>query len=140
LRADTTDVAFRLLLSLGELWEGMQRADIDPTKRGLHLTKEYLGGYTRYCAGTGAHPCLIVEWNESSRHLRILRSEEWPGFEATISATVAYVRQEARERGLIEVLDGAFVKACEDSRPARRTVVHTSMYPREALAAASRRA
>ena len=137
MRADTSDVAFRLLLSLGELWEGMQRADIDPTKRGLHLTKEYLGGYTRYCAGTGARPCLIVEWNESSRHLRVLRCEDWPGFEAAISATVAYVREEARACGIIDALDSAFVKACQDTRPVRRTIVHAAgtPRPRQALAA-----
>jgi len=128
------------LLSLGELWEGIQRADIDPTTRGLHLTKEHLGGYTRFCAGSGARPGLIVEWNESSRHLRVLRCEEWPGFEATISATVAHVREAARGRGILDVLDAVFVKACQDTRPVRRTIVHTSATPREALATAARRA
>ena len=139
-RADTSDVAFRLLLSLGEVWEGIQRANIDPTKRGLHLTKEHLGGYTRYCAGAGAKPDLIVEWNESSRHLRVLRCEEWSGFEATISATVAYVREEARGRGILDVLDAVFVRACQDTRSVRRTIVHTASTPRQALAAVGRRA
>ncbi len=124
MRADTSDVAFRLLLALGDLWEGLQRAGLDPAGRGLHLTTEYLGGYTRLCAGPGSHPRMIVEWNESSRHLRVLRCEEWPGFEAAVSSTVAYVRSESRLRGLLEVVDGAFMKACQEPElPARRTVV-----------------
>ncbi len=123
-RADTTDVAFRLLISLGELWEGLCRAGIDPTEHGLHVCMEYLGGYTRYSAGPGSHARLIVEWNESSRHLRVLRCEDWPGFEATVSATVAAVRKAARVKGLLEVVDAAFVQACaEPCPPARRTVV-----------------
>jgi hypothetical protein len=126
-RADTSDVAFRLLLALGELWEGLERASIDPTSRGLHLTQEYLGGYTRYSAGPASHPRLVFEWNESSRHLRVLRCEEWTGFEATISATVGAVRAEARSRGLIGTVDKSFVKACEEPQPARRTVVSTGL-------------
>jgi len=122
--ADTTDVAFRLLIALGELWEGLNRAGLDPARRGLHLTKEYLGGYTRFCAGPGSHPRLIVEWNESSRHLRVLRCEEWPGFEATVSATVGFIRHEARAKGILDIVDAAFMKACEEpTSPGRRTVV-----------------
>lgn len=136
LRTDTSDVAFRLLLALGELWDGLYRANIDPTSRGLHLTKEYLGGYTRYSAGPGSHPRLVVEWNESSRHLRVLRCGEWPGFEAMISATVAFVRAEARARGLIDRVDPAFVHACQDPLPVRRTVVSaTSASSSRAVAA-----
>jgi hypothetical protein len=127
LRADTSDVAFRLLLALGEIWDGLERASIDPTSRGLHMTQEYLGGYTRYSAGPGSHPRLVVEWNESSRHLRVLRCGDWPGFEAMISSTVAAVRAEARLRGLIDVVDRAFMKACEPPAPARRTVVSTAV-------------
>lgn len=123
LRTDTSDVAFRLLLALGELWDGLCRAKIDPTARGLHLTQEHLGGYTRYSAGPASHARLVVEWNESSRHLRVLRTEEWPGFEATISATVAHVRSEARSRGLIDMVDPCFLRACQDCAPIRRTVV-----------------
>ena len=76
MRADTSDVAFRLLLALGEIWEGLERANIDPTCRGLHLTQEPLGGYTRYSAGPSSTPRLIVEWNESSRHLRVIRCND----------------------------------------------------------------
>lgn len=123
MRADTSDVAFRLLLALGELWEGLERAQIDPTCRGLHLTQQFLGGYTRYSAGPGSHPRLVVEWNESSRHLRVLRCAEWVGFDATISATVAAVRAEARARGLIDTVDRSFLKACQEPQPARRTVL-----------------
>ena len=123
MRADTCDVAFRLLLGLGELWEGLQRAGIEPSRKGLHLTKEYLGAYDRIAAGPGSHPRLIVEWNESSRHLRVLRCDDWPRFEAEVSTTVAYVRAEARTRGLIDVVDATFVKACQEPAPARRTVV-----------------
>ena len=122
MRADTSDVAFRLLLALGDLWEGLTRASIDPTSKGLHLTKEYLGGYTRYSAGAASNPRLVVEWNESSRHLRVLRCGEWPGFEATVSATVAHVRTEARARGISDVVDAAFVRACQEQLPCRRTV------------------
>jgi hypothetical protein len=123
LRADTSEVAFRLLLALGEIWEGLERADIDPTSRGLHMTQEFLGGYTRYSAGPASHPRLVVEWNESSRHLRVLRCSDWPGFEATVSATVGAVRAEARTKGLIDVVDRTFLRACQEPPPARRTVV-----------------
>jgi hypothetical protein len=124
LRVDTSDVAFRLLLALGELWEGLGQTQIDPSSRGLHLTKEYLGGYTRYSAGPSSHARLVFEWNESSRHLRVLRAQDWPGAEATISATVASVRAEARAHGISDVVDRAFVRACrEPEKPSRRTVV-----------------
>lgn len=126
MRADTNDIAFRLLLALGDLWEGLHGADIDPTRKGLHLTKEYLGGYTRFSFGPAARPRLVVEWNESSRHLRVLRNEEWPGIEASISGTIAYVRTEARSRGLADVVDASFMKACQDELPARRTVLATA--------------
>lgn len=129
MRADTGDVAFRLLLALGELWDGLDKADIDPTCRGLHLSQEYLGGYTRYSAGPSCNPRLIVEWNESSRHLRVLRSQDWPGFEATVSATVAAVRTEARAKGIIDIVDRVLAKACQEPAPARRTVVQTAAAP-----------
>jgi hypothetical protein len=135
LRADTSDVAFRLLLALGELWEGLHRAGIDPSARGLHITHEYLGGYTRYCAGPGSHPRLVVEWNESSRHLRVIRCEPWPGVEATISATVALVRAEARARGISDIVDRTLVAACKEPlKPARKTVLPTAMQGNPALA------
>jgi len=122
--ADTSDVAFRLLIALGELWEGLHRAGLDPATRGLHVTNEYLGGYTRFSAGLGSHPKLVVEWNESSRHLRVLRCEEWPGFEAMVSATVGFVRHEARAKGILDIVDAAFMKACQEPvSPCRRTVV-----------------
>ncbi|MBA4179027.1 MAG: hypothetical protein C0506_00405 [Anaerolinea sp.] len=113
-----------MLLALGELWDGLSRADIDPTSRGLHLTLEYLGGYTRYSAGPASHPRLVVEWSESARHLRVLRCDDWAGFEATVSNTVSYIRAEARARGLIEVVDKSLAVACQEPLPARRTVVH----------------
>lgn len=127
MRTDTSDVAFRLFLALGDIWDSLHRAQIDPTSRGLHVTTEYLGGYTRYAAGPGSHPRLIVEWNESSRHLRVLRCEDWPGFDATISATVAAIRAEARVRGLIDMVDPAFVKACQEPAPIRRTVATAAL-------------
>ncbi len=136
MRADTSDVAFRLLLALGDLWEGLHRAGIDPSARGLHMTQEYLGGYTRYCAGPGSHPRLVVEWNESSRHLRIIRCEPWPGAEAAISATVAFVRSEARARGISDIVDRALVAACKEPlKPARKTVLPSALQSNQALAA-----
>ena len=138
MRADTTDVAFRLLLALGELWEGLQKSSIDPTSRGLHMTKEYLGGYTRYSAGPSSHPRLVVEWNESSRHLRVIHCKDWQGFEAIVSATVAHVRSRAREAGLSDVVDKSLMKACQDPAPARRTVVTSPLT--FGLAAAAKRA
>ncbi len=136
MRADTSDVAFRLLLTLSELWDGLQRNDVDPTNRGLHLSIDYLGGYTRISAGAGSRPRLIVEWNESVRHLRVVRCEDWPGFDATISSTVAFVRQEASKRGLADVVDAAFLKACQEPISARRTVVPKPqpVVPREPIA------
>ncbi|MGI8926538.1 MAG: hypothetical protein ACR2HN_07810 [Tepidiformaceae bacterium] len=135
MRADTTEVAFRLLLALGELWDGLQRAKIDPTARGVHLTNEYLGGYMRISAGPASHARLVVEWNSTSRHLRVLRCEEWPGFDAALSATVAYVRAEARTRGLNDEVDAAFVRACQDQAPARRTVVPAAAAQLQTLSA-----
>lgn len=136
MRADTSDVVFRLLIALGELWDGLQRAEIDPSKKGLHMSCEYLGGYTRFSAGPAARARLVFEWNESSCHLRVLRQEEWPGFESAVSSTVAYVREEARTRGLSEVVDSALLKACQEpTQPARRTVLPNST----AAAAAARR-
>jgi len=137
-RADTSDVVFRLLIALGELWDGLQRAEIEPSKKGLHMSKEYLGGYTRYSAGPAARSRLVFEWNESSRHLRILRHEAWPGFEALVSSTVGYVRSEARARGLSEVVDSKLLKACQEPpTPARRTIATTETAA--ATAAAIRR-
>jgi hypothetical protein len=124
LRADTSDVAFRLLLALGDLWEGLQRTKIDPTVKGLHMSTEDLGGYRRYSAGCGSHARLVVEWNETLRHLRVIRCQEWPNFEVTVSSTIGYVRKEARERGLADMVDKAFMKACEEPTvPVKRTVL-----------------
>lgn len=116
MRADQTDVAFRLLIALGELWDGLHRAGIDPSRKGVHLTKEYLGGYTRMSAGPGARARLVFEWHEPSRQVRILRREEWCGFDAAVSATVKQVREEAKLRGILDVVDRAFLKACEPPR------------------------
>ncbi len=124
MRADTSDVAFRLLLALGDLWEGLQRTKIDPTVKGLHMSTEALGGYTRYSAGCGSHARLVVEWNETLRHLRVIRCEAWPNFEVTVSSTIAYVRREAEKRGLADTVDKAFVKACDEPAvPVKRTVL-----------------
>ncbi len=124
MRAETNDVAFRLLLALGESWDALQRASIDPSAKGLYLTKEYLGGYTRFSAGPSTKPRLIVDWNESTRHLRVLRCHDWPGFEATISTTVAYVRDCARTQGIIDTVDTVFVRACQEpTAPSRRTIL-----------------
>lgn len=128
MRADTSDVAFRLLLALGDLWEGLQRTNIDPSVKGLHMSTEELGGYTRYSAGCGSHARLVVEWNETNRHLRVIRCEAWPSFEATVSGTIAYVRSEARARGLADMVDKTFMKACEEpSAPVKRTVLSMAM-------------
>lgn len=135
MRADMNDVAFRLLLSLSSLWEGLQRSELDASARGLHLTNEYLGGYTRISAGPGTHARMVIEWNDSSRHLRVIRCDDWPGFDATVSGTVAFVRQEARKRGLLEVVDAAFLAACQDPAPVRRTIVTSNLAPARVPAA-----
>ena len=41
MRAETDDVAFRLLIALANVWDGVQRASIDTVQNGLHLTKNY---------------------------------------------------------------------------------------------------
>jgi hypothetical protein len=124
MRADTSDVAFRLLLALGDLWDGLQNARIDPSTRGVHLTKEFLGGYTRYSAGPAASPRFVMEWSEATRHLRVIRWHEWPGAEAAISATVQMIRAEARSRGIADIVDQSLLRACqEQGQPVRRTVV-----------------
>lgn len=139
MRADTSDVAFRLLLALGDLWGGLQRTSIDPTVKGLHIATDELGGYTRYSAGCGSHARLIVEWNETLRHLRVIRCEAWPNFEATVSSTIAYVRTEARARGLVDMVDKAFIKACEEpSAPVKRTVLSMALPQPQPLAAVRR--
>ncbi|HMO96446.1 MAG TPA: hypothetical protein PKD27_10005 [Tepidiformaceae bacterium] len=135
MRADTSDVAFRLLLALGDLWDGLERAGVDPSARGLQLTQEYLGGYTRFSAGPGSHARVVVEWNATTRHLRVLRAEPWPGAEATISATVALVRNEARTKGIIEIVDRSLVEACaEPAQPCRRTVIPAAVAAQSAIA------
>lgn len=126
MRADTSDVAFRLLIALGDLWEGLGRAGVDPTARGLHMTQEYLGGYTRFSAGPGSHARLVVEWNQTTRHLRVLRHEPWANADATISTTVAHVRAEARQRGIADVVDRALLQACQEPVLASRRTVLTS--------------
>ena len=123
MRADTSDVAFRLLMALGDLWDGLQRASIDPGARGLHLTKEYLGGYTRYSAGPAAHARMVVEWNEATRHLRVIRCEAWSGFDSVVCATVSHVRDEARAKGLSGIVEARLSEACNEPAPTRRTVV-----------------
>ncbi len=122
MRAETSDVAFRLLLALGELWDGLQRANIDATRKGLHLSKQYLGGYVRISVGPGSRPRLTFEWNEATRHLRVLRCEAWPGLEATLSRTVAYVREQAHARGIADVVDSVLVRACREPLRARVTM------------------
>ncbi|HEX6032721.1 MAG TPA: hypothetical protein VFY90_14920 [Tepidiformaceae bacterium] len=136
MRADTSDVAFRLLLALGDLWEGLQRTGIDPTVKGLHMSTDDFGGYTRYSAGCGSHPRLVVEWNETCRHLRVIRCEAWPNFEATVSATIAFVRTEARTRGLADLVDKSFMKACQEpATPVKRTVVSMPVLQHTAVVA-----
>lgn len=128
MRADTSDVAFRLLIALGDLWEGLNRAGVDPTARGLHMTQEYLGGYTRFSAGPGSHARLVVEWNQTTSHLRVLRQEPWTNAEATISTTVAHVRTVARQVGIADMVDRALLQACQEPvKPARRTVLSTAV-------------
>ena len=123
MRADTSDVAFRLFMALGDLWDGLQRSNINPGGRGLHLTKEYLGGYTRYSAGPAAHARIVVEWNEATRHLRVIRCEAWSGFESIVCSTVSYVREEARAKGLSGIVEARLSEACNEPAPQRRTVV-----------------
>ncbi|OAI40029.1 hypothetical protein AYO38_06635 [bacterium SCGC AG-212-C10] len=116
MHTDQGTTAFRFLIALGELWDGLHRAGIDPRRNGVHLTKEYLGGYTRMSAGPGSHARLVFEWHESSHKIRVLRDEAWAGFEASVSATVKHVREEARARGIIDVVDEAFVRACKPQK------------------------
>lgn len=127
MRADTKNVAFRLLLALGDLWEGLHTAGINPAARGLFVSVEHRGGYIRYSAGTSSHPRIVVEWNESSRHLRVLRCDDWSGFDALVSQTIAHVRNEARARRLSDVVDAALTAACKEPPPARRTVVSATL-------------
>ncbi|MEX0784749.1 MAG: hypothetical protein WED87_04550 [Dehalococcoidia bacterium] len=124
---------------MGDLWEGLQRTKIDPTVKGLHMSTEDLGGYRRYSAGCGSHARLVVEWNETLRHLRVIRCEAWPNFEVTVSSTIAFVRREAADRGLADMVDKAFVRACEEpTAPVKRTVL--SMATATAPQLAARRA
>lgn len=140
-RADTSDVAFRLLLALGDLWDGLGRAGVDPTARGLHMTQEYLGGYTRFSAGPGSHARLVVEWNQTTRHLRVLRCEPWANADATISTTVAHVRTEARLKGIADAVDRSLLTACQEpTQPARKTVLTTAMAAQAPAVAGLRRA
>jgi hypothetical protein len=123
------------LLALGELWDGLGRAGVDPTAKGLHMTQEYLGGYTRFSAGPGSHARLVVEWNQTTRHLRVLRAEPWPGAEATVSSTVAHVRSEARTRGIADSVDRSLVAACQEpSQPSRKTVLSSAAMASQTVA------
>ncbi len=127
MRAETDDVAFRLLIALANVWDGVQRASIDTAQHGLHLTTNYLGGYVRISAGPSPTPKLIVEWNESNRHLRVIRCHSWPGFESTISQTISFVREEAKKKSILESIDWAFVDAVNEAAPSRRTVIAGAM-------------
>ena len=127
MRAETDDVAFRLLIALANVSDGVQRASIDTVQHGLHLTKSYLGGYVRISAGPSPTPKLIVEWNESTRHLRVIRCRNWPGFESTISQTISFVREEAQKKSILESIDWAFVDAVNNDSPSRRTVIAGAM-------------
>ena len=84
-------------------------------------------GYVRICAGPSPTPKLIVEWNESTRHLRVIRCHSWPGFESTISQTISFVREEAKKKSILESIDWAFVDAVNEAAPARRTVIAGAM-------------
>lgn len=112
MRTEQVDVAYRLLVAVGELWDGLVRAGIDPAQKGIHVSREYLGGYIRISAGPSAHARLVAEWCESSQHFRVLRKEDWPGFESTLSATVKHIRDDARRHGLLDVVDSTLMKAC----------------------------
>ena len=113
MRATQPDVALRLLVALGDLWEGLLRAGIDPSRNGISVRREYLGGYVRISAGPGSHPRVVAEWCESSQHMRVLKREEWPGFEASLSATLRHVREDAKTRGLLDLVEQTLLKACE---------------------------
>ncbi len=105
------------------------------------MTQEYLGGYTRFSAGPGSHARLVIEWNGTLRHLRVLRCEPWPGAEATISATVAHIRSAARQVGIAEMVDRTLVAACQEpTEPCRRTVLSTAMASSPPAVAGLRRA
>ena len=103
------------------------------------MTQEYLGGYTRFSAGPGSHARLVVEWNQTTRHLRVLRCEPWTNADATISTTVAHVRAEARTRGIADSVDRSLVTACQEpSQPSRKTVLSTAMAAQQPVAALRR--
>ncbi len=119
MRAEQVDVAYRLLVAVGELWDGLVRSGIDPAQKGIHVSREYLGGYIRISAGPGAHARLVAEWCESSQHFRVLRKEDWPGFESTLSATVKHIREDAKRLGLLEEVDAALMKACAAPAPSK---------------------
>lgn len=106
------DTAYRLLMAVGELWDGLVRSGVDPSKKGLHVSREYLGGYVRVSAGPGAHARIVAEWCESTQRMRVLRREDWPGFESALTATVKHIREDAKAHGLQDVVDRAIIKAC----------------------------
>ena len=120
MRTGQVDVAYRLLVAVGELWDGLVRSGIDPSQKGVHVSREYLGGYLRISAGPSSHPRLIAEWCESSQHFRVLRKEDWPGFESALSATVKHIREDAKRVGLSDVVDAALVKAVSGPAPRMR--------------------
>lgn len=133
------DTAFRMLAALGELWDNLKGAGIDPGRRGVQLRAEYLGGYLRVSAGPGAHARVVLEWHEATGKIRVLRNDEWAGMSASVCATVKQLRDEARTRGLLDVVDRVIVKACS---PETTSVSCKSMVRDQAaaLAMAARRA
>jgi hypothetical protein len=48
--------------------------------------------------------------------MRVLRREEWQGFEAALSATVKHVREDAKSRGLLDLVDEKLLRACESGQ------------------------
>ncbi len=113
-------------MAVGELWDGLVRSGVDPSKKGLHVSREYLGGYVRVSAGPGAHARIVAEWCESTQRMRVLRREEWPGFESALTATVKHIREDAKAHGLQDVVDRAIIKACAPTPKPQPTMAATA--------------
>lgn len=136
--ATADDTAYRMLAALGELWDSLKGAGIDPGRRGVQLRAEYLGGYLRVSAGPGAHARVVLEWHEASGKIRVLRADEWGGIATSVCATVKQVRDEARARGLLDMVDKVFLRAC--SPETTSVSVRHSARESQGVAVAARRA
>jgi hypothetical protein len=114
-RAEQVDVAYRLLVAVGELWDGLVRAGLTRHRRASRLARIRAGTSDQRCQ---APTRVVAESVRTSQHFRVLR-RRLAGFESALSATVKHNRDDARRLGLLDVVDSTLMKACSHRAAAK---------------------